>query len=248
MRFNTLTTVNAHSVNYPVEIYRFLKEIGSTYQQYSPVVERLIRNNSATVRGLAPPDTRESASLAPWSVPAKKYGEFLNSIFDVWIRKDIGKIFVQMFESTLASWLGEDPGQCLYRQYCGNVTVIENNGDIYACDHYVFPDHKRGNILKVPLIESCLSGEQMEFGYAKHTSLPGVCKTCDYLFACFGECPRNRFLPTDEEDKGLNYLCEGLKGYYRHVAPYMDFMVREIRAGRSVLGVKDFNPVVTGSY
>jgi uncharacterized protein len=241
VEFNTLTTVNAHSVNYPVEIYRFLKGIGSKHQQYSPVVERQTHKKPVMDRGLVHPGTRQSASLASWSVPSKKYGYFLNSIFDAWMREDIGKIFVQMFESTLASWLGEDPGQCLYRQYCGNALVMEQNGDIYACDHFVFPDHKRGNILERPLTESALSPEQVEFGYAKHNSLPGACRNCDYLFACHGECPRNRFLPTEEKGKELNYLCEGLKSYCLHVAPYMDFMVREIRAGRSLLGVRNFN-------
>jgi uncharacterized protein len=240
VEFNTLTTVNAHTVNYPLEIYRFLKETGSKHQQYSPVVERQAHKKPEKDRGLVHPTTRQGASLTSWSVPAEKYGNFLNSIFDVWIQKDIGQIFVQMFESTLASWLGEDPGQCLYRQYCGNVLVMEKNGDIYACDHFVFPDHKRGNILEGSLMDSTLSHEQVEFGYAKHNSLPGACKNCAYLFACRGECPRNRFIPTEEEGKGLNYLCDGLKGYYGHVAPYMDFMVREIRAGRSPLGVKNF--------
>jgi len=238
VEFNTLTTVNAHTVRYPLEIYKFLKGIGSRHQQYSPVVERQTYKKPDMGQELVHPGTRQGASLTSWSVPAEKYGDFLNSIFDVWIREDIGKIFIQMFESTLASWLGEDPGQCLYRKYCGNALVLEQNGDIYACDHFVFPDHKRGNIMEGPLIDATLSPEQVEFGYAKHHSLPGDCRNCDYLFACHGECPRNRFLPTEEEDKGLNYLCEGLKKYYGHVAPYMDFMVREIRAGRSLLGVK----------
>jgi uncharacterized protein len=119
---------------------------------------------------------------------------------------------------------------------------MEQNGDIFACDHYVFPDHRRGNILDIPLKRMALSGEQVEFGYDKYNKLPRACKDCDYLFACFGECPRNRFLPTEEEGKGLNYLCEGLKGYFSHVEPYMDYMVKEIRAGRSLTRVKDFNP------
>ena len=117
---------------------------------------------------------------------------------------------------------------------------MEQNGEIYACDHFVFPEYKRGNIMEGSLIESALSPEQVAFGYAKHNSLPDGSTNCDYLFACQGECPRNRFLPTEEAGKGLNYLCEGLKGYYGHVAPYMDFMVREIRTGRSPLGVKNF--------
>jgi len=240
--FNTLTTVNAYSVNHPLEIYRFLKGIGSKYLQFSPVVERQSLKISVMGQGLVHPDARKGARLAPWSVPSRQNGEFLQRIFDLWVRHDVGKIFVQMFESTLASWLGEDPGQCLYRKFCGNVPVMEQNGDIYACDHYVFPDHRRGNILDAPLRRMALSEEQADFGYAKYNKLPAACQTCDYLFACFGECPRNRFLPTEDEGKGLNFLCEGLKGYFSHVQPYMDFMVKEIRAGRSLLGVKKFHP------
>lgn len=239
--FNTLTAINSHSVKFPLEIYNFFKGIGSKYQQYAPVVERQPDRRSPSTPALSPPFEQE-ASLTSWSVPAEKYGIFLIRLFDEWVRKDVGSVFIQMFEASLASWLGEDPGICLYRKYCGNALVMEQNGDIYACDHFVFPEYYRGNIMDSSLEKSALSESQGRFGFDKYDRLPEQCLACDYLFACHGECPKNRFIPTPEEGKKLNYLCNGLLSYYHHIAPYMDFMVSEIRNGRSILGVKKFKP------
>ena len=240
--FNTLTMISGYSVNYPIEIYHFLKDIGSKYQQYAPVVERQPDHWHPSAPALSPPFVQE-ASPTSWSVPSGKYGQFLIRLFDEWVRRDAGSVFIQMFEASLASWLGEDPGICLYRKYCGNALVMEQNGDIYACDHFVFPEYFEGNIMDASLEISVLSTSQARFGFDKWDRLPGQCLACDYLFACHGECPKNRFIPTPEEGKKLNYLCNGLLSYYHHIAPYMEYMVSEIRNGRSILSVKKYKPV-----
>jgi uncharacterized protein len=162
------------------------------------------------------------------------------SIFNEWVIKDVGKVFVQLFETTLANWLGEDPGLCLFRKYCGNSLMMEQNGDVYACDHYVFPAYLRGNITDNPLLELALSQEQISFGFNKHNELPSMCRSCDYLFACHGECPKNRISTTPEGEYGLNYLCPGFKHYFGHVAPFMDHMAEQIRNGKSPLSVKRY--------
>ncbi len=221
--FNTLTTINSHSVLYPLEIYTFLKGLGSSYQQYSPVVERYGPQND----------------ISPWSVSPERYGQFLVSVFDEWVRHDVGNIFIQQFEAALASWLGEDPGICLHRSSCGKALMIEKNGDVYACDHLAFSNFLRGNLLHAPLAELVSSDEQLEFGLSKFTKLPATCRNCEFLFACYGECPRNRFVLSTNEEEGLNYLCAGFKHYYRHIAPYMDYMAGQIRLGESPLNIKD---------
>jgi uncharacterized protein len=189
---------------------------------------------------LAPPEIRLGTELTNWSVSPEKYGEFLVSIFDKWVTRDAGKVFVQLFESTLANWLGEDPGICLFRQYCGNALMMEQNGDVYACDHFAYPDYLRGNISDDPLQELALSQEQISFGFDKYNRLPSMCLSCDYLFACHGECPRNRISTTPEGEYGLNYLCQGFKHFFSHVTPFMDHMAEQIRNGKSPLTVKKF--------
>ncbi len=237
--FNTLTSVTGHSSRYPIEIYTFLKGLGSRYQQYAPVVERYTPRGTTGETTLLPPGLHKGAELTPWSVPANKYGDFLVAIFDQWVKEDVGEIFVQLFETTLASWLGEDPGLCLFSKYCGNAQMVEKNGDLYACDHFAFPEYHIGNILDRPLSELALSEAQIRFGYRKYQSLPAMCLDCDFLFACWGECPKNRFCKTPEGEFGLNYLCRGLKKYFSHVAPFMDHMADQIRNGRSIQSVKE---------
>lgn len=241
IQFNTLTTISSHSVNFPLEIYNFLKGIGSRYQIYAPVVERQAVKRSFAGPVLVPPSER-NASLTPWSVPSEKFGDFLITLFDEWLRRDVGSVFIQMFEASLASWLGEDPGICLYRKNCGNSLVMEQNGDVYACDHFVFPDYCLGNIMQQPLEEVAMSEAQARFGLDKHERLPETCRSCRYRFACQGECPKNRFIETGEEGKRLNYLCGGLKSYFSHITPYMEYMVEEIHAGRSILSVRKLLP------
>lgn len=237
--FNTLTTITSHGAMYPLEIYNFLKGLGSKYQQFSPVVERYPRNVGSSAFGLASPETIGELDLAPWSVTPEAYGRFLVAIFDEWIRKDVGDFFIQQFEASLANWLGEDPGLCLFRSTCGKALMIEKDGEIYACDHYGFPSYSRGNITKKPLASMISSEEQLEFGLSKFTGLPGLCRNCTFLFACYGECPRNRFLLSGDGEPGVNYLCEGLKYYFKHISPYMDYMAVQIRKGKSPGTVKE---------
>ncbi len=238
--FNTTTVISNHSARYPVEIYEFLKDLGSSYQQYAPAVERYLKHKATIEPELSPPEIRIGAELTTWSVSPEKYGKFMVSIFNEWVQKDVGKVFVQLFETTLANWLGEDPGLCLFRKYCGNALMMEQNGDVYACDHYVFPAYLRGNIVDDPLLELALSQEQISFGFDKHNTLPSMCRSCDYLFACHGECPKNRIITTPEGEYGLNYLCPGFKHYFGHVAPFMDHMAEQIRNGKSPLSVKRY--------
>lgn len=238
--FHTMTAITRHSARYPVGIYEFLKDLGSSYQQYAPVVERYLKHKTTIEPELSPPEIRIGAELTKWSVLPEQYGEFMVSVFNEWVVKDVGKVFVQLFETTLASWLGEDPGLCLYRKYCGNALMMEQNGDLYACDHFVFPGYLRGNIMEEPLLELALSPEQISFGFNKYNELPTMCTSCEYLFACHGECPKNRISTTPEGEYGLNYLCPGFKHYYSHVAPFMDHMTEQIRRGKSILSVKRF--------
>ncbi len=238
--FNTMTAITRHSARYPVEIYEFLKGLGSSYQQYAPIVERYLKHKATIEPELCPPGIRIGAVMTTWSVSPEKYGEFMVSIFNEWVRKDVGKVFVQLFETTLANWLGEDPGLCLYRKYCGNALMMEQNGDIYACDHLVFPDYFRGNIMHKPLLELALSDEQLSFGFNKQNELPAMCRSCEFLFACHGECPKNRISTSPDGEYGLNYLCPGFKHYYRHVTPFMDHMATQIRNGKSRMSVKRY--------
>ena len=238
--FNTMTAITRHSSRYPIEIYEFLKGLGSSYQQYAPVVERYLKHKTTIEPELSPPEIRIGAELTVWSVNPEMYGEFMVSIFNEWIRNDVGKVFVQLFETTLANWLGEDPGLCLFRKYCGNALMMEQNGDVYACDHFVFPNYLRGNIMDDPLLELALSQEQINFGFHKYNGLPSMCRSCEYLFTCHGECPKNRINTSPEGEYGLNYLCPGFKHFFGHVTPFMDHMAEQIRNGKSPLSVKKY--------
>jgi len=238
--FNTLTTINSHTVQYPLEVYSFLKGIGSNFQQFSPVVERFQELDPSGAFALAAPGSSGELDLTPWSVSPGSYGDFLVTLFDEWVRNDVGEVFIQQFEASLASWMGEDPGICIYRSTCGKAMMLEQNGDVFACDHYAYSSFQRGNLLQKPLAEWVSSEEQLEFGLSKFTQLPADCRACCFLFACYGECPRNRFIPSPEENKGVNYLCDGLKQYFQHVAPFMDYMAEQIRLGKSPVSVKAF--------
>ena len=170
--------------------------------------------------------------LAPFTVDAGKWGDFLCVVFDEWLKEDVGNYYIQLFDSTLANWVGEQPGVCTLARSCGHAGVMEFNGDVYACDHFVFPEYKLGNIHTQTLTEMMYSQRQLKFGADKYEKLPTQCKECDYLFACNGECPKNRFLHTANGEPGLNYLCKGYKKFFKHVAPYMDFMKKELLAER----------------
>ena len=230
VEWNAMAVVNAYNVNHPLEFYRFFKENGCQFLQFTPIVERLTRHEDG--RTLASLADKDEIPLSEASVTPEQWGYFLSAIFDEWVRKDVGKIFVEIFDCTLANWMGISPGICAYSKECGHAGVMEHNGDVYSCDHFVFPEYKLGNIRDHSLIDMLYGEQQQEFSRLKHSSLPRQCKECDMEFACHGECPKNRFMKDKYGDSGLNYLCPGYYHYYQHVAPYMDYMKQELMAQR----------------
>lgn len=230
VEWNAMAVVNAYNAEHPLEFYHFFRDNGCQYLQFTPIVERLTEHEDGrTLASLA--DDRE-IPLADASVTPEQWGNFLCTIFDDWVHHDVGKTFVEIFDCTLANWMGVLPGICAYSKECGHAGVMEHNGDVYSCDHFVFPEYKLGNIKDQSLIDMLYGEKQQAFSRLKHTSLPRQCKECDMEFACHGECPKNRFEKDKYGEPGLNYLCQGYYQYYTHVAPYMDFMKRELLAQR----------------
>ena len=230
VEWNAMAVVNAYNAEHPLEFYHFFRDNGCQYLQFTPIVERLTEHEDGRIlASLA--DNRE-IPLADASVTPQQWGNFLCTIFDDWVRHDVGKTFVEIFDCTLANWMGVLPGICAYSKECGHAGVMEHNGDVYSCDHFVFPEYKLGNIRNQSLIDMLYGEKQQAFSRLKHTSLPRQCKECDMEFACHGECPKNRFEKDKYGEPGLNYLCQGYYQYYSHVAPYMDFMKRELLAQR----------------
>ena len=230
VEWNAMAVVNAYNANHPLEFYRFFKENGCQFLQFTPIVERQTRHEDG--RTLASLADKDEVSLSEASVTPEQWGYFLSAIFDEWVRKDVGKIFVEIFDCTLANWMGISPGICAYSKECGHAGVMEHNGDVYSCDHFVFPEYKLGNIRDHSLIDMLYGEQQQEFSRLKHSSLPRQCKECDMEFACHGECPKNRFMKDKYGDSGFNYLCPGYYHYYQHVAPYMDYMKQELMSQR----------------
>lgn len=212
VEWNAMATVNHLNADDPVGFYRFFKEIGCQYLQFTPVVE---------------------PSLCDTSVTPEQWGRFLCRVYDEWVKADVGQIFVQLFDATLANWAGEPPGICSMSPTCGRAAVMEANGDVYSCDHFVFPEYRLGNIRQQSLTEMLYGDRQQQFGRSKRTSLPRQCRECRFLFACHGECPKNRFVKDKYGEDGLNYLCKGYRQFFAHVAADMDFMKAELDAGRS---------------
>ena len=230
VEWNAMAVVNAYNAEHPLEFYHFFRDNGCQYLQFTPIVERLTEHEDGrTLASLA--DDRE-IPLSDASVTPAQWGNFLCTIFDDWVRHDVGKTFVEIFDCTLANWMGVLPGICAYSKECGHAGVMEHNGDVYSCDHFVFQEYKLGNIKDQSLIDMLYGEKQQAFSRLKHTSLPRQCKECDMEFACHGECPKNRFEKDKYGEPGLNYLCQGYYQYYAHVAPYMDFMKRELLAQR----------------
>lgn len=225
--FNTMTTVNKYSEGRGLEVYQFMKYIGSRYMQFMPVVEYVDSSNH-----IVPPNAEDS-HLASWSVDAYAYGKFMCDIFDYWVKNDVGTYFVNLFDSTLANWCGLDAGCCAYSDTCGLNAVVEYNGDVYPCDHFVYPDYKLGNLSETLIYDMMTSNKMTRFGIDKRNALPNKCIHCDYLFACHGECPKHRFNQTDNGEMGLSYLCLGYKLFYSHVKPYMDKMKELLMSHRA---------------
>jgi uncharacterized protein len=214
VEFNVLTTVHAANAAYPVEVYRFLRdEAGAQFVQFIPIVQREGEGVSAR-------------SVTAQSVTAGQYGDFLIGVFDEWVRRDVGRVFVQIFDVALAAWVGERPGLCVFDETCGNALVLEHNGDLYTCDHFVEPRYRLGNILETPLIDLVGSGQQRRVGLAKRDALPEACRSCEVYFVCHGGCPKNRL------EVGLNYLCTGYKAFFQHIDEPMRFMAAELKARR----------------
>ena len=238
--FNTLTVVHRRNSQHPVEVYRFLKEIGSGFIQFIPIVERRVASGSSDGLVLIKPSFGDAAEVTEWSVEPKAYGTFLSRIFDEWVKKDVGRVFVQLFDVALESWMGMDASLCVFKKTCGSALAMEHTGDLYSCDHFVYPENKLGNIMETALENLVDSPQQKAFGQAKSESLPRMCRTCEVRFACNGECPKHRFLTTPDGEPGLNYLCAGYKHFFKHIDPYMQFMAGELRAQRPPANIMRF--------
>ncbi len=228
VEWNAMAVVNDYNADYPVEFYRFFKSIGCRYIQFTPIVERVDGCGSLA----AVTDRRPGLQVSEMSVSPQQWGNFLIGVFDEWVKEDVGTVFVQLFDSTLANWVGVEPGVCTLARTCGHAAAMEWNGDVYSCDHFVFPGYKLGNIHTSTFVDMMGSERQLRFGEDKRSCLPGDCRECRYLFACNGECPKNRFESSSTGESGKNYLCEGYKKFFAHVAPYMDFMAGELKAER----------------
>ncbi len=228
--FNILTTVNAANADHPLEVYRFLRdEVGTTYIQLIPIVERI---NADGHTGL-----QQGTTVTHRSVTAEQWGQFLITIFDEWVRHDVGQVFVQMFDAALASWVGAPPALCIFSETCGGALALEHNGDLYSCDHFVEPDYLLGNIQESRMIDLVASDQQLQFGQAKRDSLPRYCRECEVRFACHGECPKNRFIETPDGEAGLNYLCAGYKAFFLYIDRPMRIMAELLSRNRAPAGI-----------
>jgi uncharacterized protein len=235
IEFNVLVCVTKEACKEPLEIYNFLKKQGIKFIQFTPIVERIPDEDKAATKNKlkhATPnsisDDKQEALVTDFSVKAGEYGDFLIKIFDEWVRNDVGSIYVMNFEWALEAWLGLPSTVCIFSKQCGKALAIEHNGNIYSCDHYVYPEYYLGNILDKSLKEMLESNKQKAFAQSKENSLPQVCKDCEVKFACNGECPRHRFVRTYDNKPGLSYLCTDYKKFFRHIHRYMKVMVQLI--------------------
>ncbi|MCX5973760.1 MAG: anaerobic sulfatase maturase [Coprothermobacterota bacterium] len=233
--FNVLCAVHAANAGRPLDVYRFFHDdLGIHWIQFIPIVER-INQNGATLR-------QEGDRVTSRSVLPEDWGEFLIAIFDEWVRNDVGKTFINQFEAGLAAWAGTPPALCIFDRTCGKALALEHNGDLYACDHFVEPVYLLGNILEKPMKELAASTRQHDFGQDKSQRLPRFCRACDFLWACYGECPKNRFRLTPDGERGLNYLCPGYRSFFRHIDGPMRTMAALYRSGRSPTEVMSILP------
>jgi uncharacterized protein len=238
---NILCTVHAANQNHPLEIYRFFRDdLGAQFLQFIPIIERVdasilpIANEGWSERpgGDRPLYTIGGNLVTERSVTAAAYGQFLIAIFDEWVKDDVGKVYVQHFDSALANWVGVPGAVCIFSETCGQALALEHNGDVYSCDHFVEPLYKLGNIKTTHLIELIASPQQVKFGQNKRNTLPRYCRECKVRFACHGECPKNRFIQTPDGEDGLNYLCAAYKAFFTHIDEPMKIMARLLKAGR----------------
>jgi uncharacterized protein len=247
--FNILCTVHAANADHPQQVYHFFRdELGVQFIQFIPIVERATTETlPAANQGWGTggkkrrPLYQQAGSLTTLrTVSAEKWGRFLITIFDEWVKRDVGKVYVQLFDAALASWVGMPPAVCIFAETCGDALALEHNGDLYACDHFVEPAYFLGNIHQQHMLEMVSSPQQRSFGANKRDSLPRYCRECEVKFACQGECPRNRFIQAPDAEPGLNYLCEGYKAFFKHVDRPMRLMGQLLRQGRApaeVMGI-----------
>jgi uncharacterized protein len=237
---NVLCTIHAANADHPLEVYRFFRdELQARYIQLIPIVERattetieLANRGWGGLKGTDRPlYTQSGALVTERTVKPEQFGRFLIDIFDEWVRRDVGTVYVTTFDVALGSWLGQH-NACIIAPTCGNALVLEHNGDVYSCDHYVEPEHLLGNVRRTPLKTLVASEKQRRFGNAKFDTLPEYCRECPVLFACYGECPRNRFIQTPSGESGLNYLCAGYRAFFLHIDQSMQIMADLLRKGR----------------
>ena len=238
--FNILTVVHRDNATRPLEVYRFLKEIGAEFIQFIPIVER-----SSDGKNLAAaPQIDEDGiryQVTPWSVLPRTYGSFLTTIFNEWVANDVGRIFVQFFDLQLGLFMGAPASLCWFAETCGQGLAVEHNGDLYACDHYVYPEYRLGNITHTPIGELANSDRQVRFGEEKRSSLPEQCRRCDVRFACHGGCPKHRFLTAKDGEAGLNYFCRSIKHFLKHAGPTLQTMSALVKAGHPASDIMTLN-------
>ncbi|HEX4378279.1 MAG TPA: anaerobic sulfatase maturase [Steroidobacteraceae bacterium] len=249
IEFNVLVTVTDEVSRHPLEVYRFLKQHGLHHVQFNPVVERVASDSErgagltfaqpGNPHGSETPGTPQAPQVSPHSVRPQAYGDFLIAVFDEWVRHDVGTVYVMNFEWALASFLKLPATVCLFAEDCGNALVLEHNGDVYSCDHFMYPAHRLGNLGDSELSALASSPQQQAFGKAKSAQLPDYCRRCDVRFACHGECPKNRFAVSPDGEPGLNYLCPSYKKYFTHIKKYMNTMARLISLGQPASLIMD---------
>ena len=215
--YNILCVVNNYNGDYPVQIYNYFKDLGAQFMQFIPIVEHF----------------GDGSEVSPRSINPKQYGRFLCAVFDEWVKEDIGKIFIQIFDVSLEAWLGFKPSLCIFNETCGDAMAMEHNGDVYACDHYVTPEYLVGNIGETPIADIINLPFQRKFGEDKKDTLPPYCLDCEVRFVCNGGCPKNRFIDTPNGDPGLNYLCEGYKMFFNHIDAPMKLMAVALENGQT---------------
>jgi len=242
VEFNILCTVHAANADHPVEVYRFFRdELGANFVQFIPIIERATpdmlplanKGWGQTESGERPLYIQDGYMVTHRSVKPKQFGGFLTGVFEEWVRRDVGTVYVQMFDVALGNWYGEPGGVCVFQPTCGLALALEHNGDLYSCDHFVEPGYLLGNIQETPMIELVTSEQQHKFGLDKRDTLPSYCRECEVRFACHGGCPRNRFIKTPDGETGLNYLCAGYKLFFKHVDQPMRVMVNLLHQNRA---------------
>lgn len=247
VEFNTLTCVTRQNAKHAVDIYNFLKSTGSTFLQFIPIIERKPDDEAARM-GLKlalPPDLVADDNddrVMPWTIQPEQYGQFLIDIFEEWVRRDVGTVFVQIFDVMLNAWMGMPPPLCVFSEKCGDAMIIEHDGGLYSCDHFVYPEYYLGNMMEAPMTELVRQEKQLKFGSDKLDKLPKQCLNCDVRFACNGECPKHRFMQTADGEPGLNWLCAGYKMFMHHIDPYMQTMARLLREQRPASDIMGMIP------